>query len=222
MHSTVWDRWAPIAGIVFVVLFIFGLILIADIPDADASEREIADYLADSAAHVRNIIGLYLWVLAGVSFLWFVAHLQGVLRQSESGPGTLSSLGFGAGVAFSVLLMASGVARAAVAAAIELEDATEPAPDFVRMLPQLGYGMLLIGGGFATIVLIVSTSILALETAVLPRWLAWLGLAAVVPLALALLSAVIFFIFITMIGQLMWVLAVAVVLLRKPAGSPAT
>jgi len=209
------SRWAPLSGIAFVVLLIVGLVLIADIPDADAPDQEIADYLADSSVHVRNIIGLYLWTLAGVSFLWFVAHLRGVLRQAEGEAGTLSGLAFGAGVVFAALLMASAAAIAAVAGAIELGNATEPAPDFVRMMPQLGYATLLFGGAFAAIVLIVSTSIVALQTGALPRWLIWLGFAAALVLLLA-------FAFLPMIALPIWVLAVAVVLLRRPAEQAAT
>lgn len=210
------SRWPAIAGIVFVVLLIVGLVLIADIPDASESDQEIADYLADSDKHVLNIVGLYLWTLAGASFLWFVASLRGALRQAEGEPGTLSGLAFGAGVVFTALLMASGAAIAAVAGAIELGESTDPAPDFVRMLPQLGFGMLLIGGGFAAIVLVLSTSILALQTGVLPRWLAWLGFAAAVVLLFS-------FVFIPLIALPIWVLAVSVVwLTRGGEGQTAT
>ena len=58
------------------------------LPKADASAQEIASYLADSANHMRNIIGAYLWVLGGLAFLGFVAGLRSVLRRAEGDPGT--------------------------------------------------------------------------------------------------------------------------------------
>jgi len=202
------ERWAPLGGIIFIVLMVIGVGLLGDHPDPDASEQEITDYLGDSGNHTRNIIGAYLWVLAGIGFLWFLTHLRGVLRSAEGGAGTLSNLGFGAGVVFAALLMAAGPAIAAVAAAIEFRDAPVSDPDFIRVLPQMGYGILLLGGGFTAIVLLLTTSAITLQTAVFPQWLAWLGMVA----AIVLLFAVIF---LPMIALLVWVLAVSIVLLMR-------
>ncbi len=80
MNDTAWSRWAAVAGIVFVVLLIVGVVLISDQPNSDASDQEIVSYLDDTGVHVRNIIGLYLWVLAGASFLGFLSHLRTTLR----------------------------------------------------------------------------------------------------------------------------------------------
>jgi hypothetical protein len=202
------SRWSPLGGIIFVILLVIGVGLIGDHPDPDASEQEIADYLGDSGAHTRNIIGAYLWVLAGIGFLWFLTGLRGALRAAEGAAGTLSNLGFGAGVVFTALLMAAGPAIAAVAAAIEFRDAPVADPDFVRVLPQMGYGILLLGGGFTAIVLLLTTSAITLQTGVFPQWLAWLGIVA----AIVLLFAIIF---LPMIALLIWVLAVSVVLLMQ-------
>jgi len=208
-------RLAPIAGILFVVLLIVGLFLIADIPEARDSDQEIADYLADSDRHVWNIVGFYLWVVAGISFLWFLSHLRGVLRRAEGEPGTLSTLAFIGGVLFTAMLLVSGGAVAAVPGGIELGEANKPDPDFVRYLPQLGWVILTIGGAFAAIALVFSTSILTLKTGVFPKWVAWLGFVA----ALALLFAATF---LPMIALLIWVLAVSIVLLTRPPGAAAT
>jgi hypothetical protein len=208
MNVTQLARWAPIGGITFVVLLIVGLVLLTDIPSADASDQEITDYLTDSDVHIRNIIGLYLWAFAGAAFLWFLAHLRGVLREAEGQPGTLSTLAFGAGVLFVAALFVSAVAIGSIAGAIEFGSATEPAPDFVRMLPQMGFGILLIGGGFAAIVMLISASLVILQTGVLPQWLAWLGFVA----AFALLFAAVF---LPMIALPIWVLAVSIVMLMQ-------
>jgi hypothetical protein len=215
MNATQLARWAPIGGIVFVVLLIVGLVLLTDIPDPDAPEQELTDYLADSDVHVRNIIGLYLWAFAGASFLWFLAHLRAVLREAEGEPGTLSTLAFGAGILFVAALFVSAVTIGSVAGAIELGSATPPSPDFVRMLPQTGFGILLIGGGFAAIVMLVSASLIILQTGVLPQWLAWLGFVA----AIALLFAAFF---LPMIALPIWVLAVSIVMLMRREETVAT
>jgi hypothetical protein len=209
------ERSAPLGGIIFVVLLVIGAVLIGDHPDPDAPQADIDDYLGDSGAHTRNIMGAYLWAIAGIAFLWFLAHLRSVLRAAEGAPGTLSNLGFACGVAFTVLLMAGGAAIAAVAGAIEFRDAPITDQDLVRTLPQMGYAIILLGGGFAAVLLVLTTSIISLQTGVLPQWLTWLGIVAAVILLFAI-------IFLPMIALVIWVLCVAGVLFMRPEEPAAT
>jgi hypothetical protein len=123
------ERWARLGGIVFVVLMVVGTYLVADVPDPDAPQQEITDYLADSDNHTRNIIGAYMWVLGALLFLWFVARLRSVLRGAEGGTGFLSNVASGAGVIYSALMIASATAFAAVGYAVALRDATVSEPD---------------------------------------------------------------------------------------------
>ena len=143
------ERWAPMAGIVFVLLMIGGGFLVSDVPNSDAANHEIAGYLADGDNHTRNIIGAYLWVIGALAFLCFLTRLRGDLRRAEGGTGALSNLAFGAGVAFAAVWMVSAAAYASVAFAIGLADAPVSDPDLVRVLPSLGGLLLLVGGGFA-------------------------------------------------------------------------
>jgi Domain of unknown function (DUF4386) len=176
------QRWTALSGIVFVVLMLTGAFFLIDVPAADASTQEIAGYLADSGNHMRNIVGAYLWVLGGLAFLGFVAGLRAVLRRAEGDPGTLSSLVFGAGVVFTAVWSVSAVALAAVAYSVGLADAPVSDPDLVRVLPQLGSLLLLLGGGFAGILLVLATSMLIVRTRALPRWLAWFGILVAIAL----------------------------------------
>jgi hypothetical protein len=176
------QRWTALSGIVFVVLMLTGAFFLIDVPAADASTQEIAGYLAASGNHMRNIVGAYLWVLGGLAFLGFVAGLRAVLRRAEGDPGTLSSLVFGAGVVFTAVWSVSAVALAAVAYSVGLADAPVSDPDLVRVLPQLGSLLLLLGGGFAGILLVLATSMLIVRTRALPRWLAWFGILVAIAL----------------------------------------
>ena len=68
-----WERWTPLAGIIFVVLMFTGTFFVAyPIPAANAPQQQIADYLTDSGTHTRNIIGAYIWVVGALAFLLFV------------------------------------------------------------------------------------------------------------------------------------------------------
>jgi len=93
------ERWAPIAGIVFVVLMVTGSMLVSNVPSPNAPQHQIASYLTDSAQQTRNIIGAYLWVVGALTFLVFLMRLRNDLRRAEGGTGYLSNLAFGAGVA---------------------------------------------------------------------------------------------------------------------------
>jgi hypothetical protein len=176
------ERWAPIGGIVFVVLMVVGSILVGDVPRADAPEQEIAAYLTDSDNHTRNIIGAYLWLGGALAFLWFLTRLRSDLRRAEGGTGALSTLAFSAGVAFTAVWMVSATNLASVAYAIELRDAPVSDPDLVRVLPPMGGLLLLLGGGFAGLLLVLAASAAIFRTGVYPRWLAWLGIVAAIVL----------------------------------------
>jgi hypothetical protein len=201
------ERWAPLGGIIFVVLMFTGTFFVADVPDADSSPEKMADYLTDDGNHTRNIIGAYIWVVGALSFLWFAAHLRSTLRAAEGGTGIFSIIAFGAGVIYSALMMVSAVAFAAVAYAVGLRDAPVTDPDLVRVLPQ-AWMILLLGAGFAGIFVVLASCIVSFQTRVLPRWLAWLG----VVVAIALLFDVLY---INIVPFLVWVLAASIVLLMR-------
>jgi hypothetical protein len=177
------QRWAALSGIVFVVLMLVGASLILDVPKGDASPQEIAKYLTDGDNHARNIAGAYLWVLGGLAFLGFVTGLRHVLSRAEGGAGTLSNLVFGIGVVFTAVWSVSAATIASVAYAVEFADVHVTNPDLVTVLPSLGGLLLLLGGGFAGILLLAATAILIFRTGALPRWLAWLGIIAAASLA---------------------------------------
>ncbi|HET6937749.1 MAG TPA: hypothetical protein VFI19_04060, partial [Nocardioides sp.] len=211
------QRWAPIAGIVFVALMIVGSRLVGDIPLPDASDREIADYLADGGRQTTNLVGAYLWVLGALAFLWFLVRLVGDLRRAEGGSGALSTLASAAGVTFAAVWMGSAAAYAAVPYSVAWRDAPVTDTDLVRVLPPLGRLALLLGGGFSGIVLIVAAAAVILKTGVFPRWLAWLGIA----LSIVLLFDVVY---VTIWPFWLWVLIASFVMLARRGGrqQPAT
>ena len=209
------EHWAPIAGILFVLLMIGGGFLVSDVPDSDAANQEIAGYLVDGDNHTRNIIGAYLWVTGALAFLCFLTRLRGDLRRAEGGTGALSSLAFGAGVAFAAVWMVSAAAYASVAFAVELSDAPVSDPDLVRVLPSLGGLLLLVGGGFAGSLLLVAASAAILRTGVLPRWLAWLGIVGAIVLLFDLAYLNIFPLWV-------WVFIASVVMLKRREPSATT
>ena len=201
-------RWAPIAGIIFVVLMVVGSTLVGDVPAPDASQQQIAAYFSNSANHTRSIVGAYLWVFGALALLVFLVRLRNDLRRAEGGTGVLSGLAFGTGVAFAAIWMASAAAFASVAYSIALRHAPVTNPDLVRVLPPMGRLLLLLGGGFSGLVVLLAAAAVIMKTAVYPRWLAWLGIAA----AIALLFDVTYLNIFPFWG---WVLIASIVMLTR-------
>jgi hypothetical protein len=93
--------------------------------------------------------------------------------------------------------------------AIELRDSPISDPDLVTLLPATGRWLLLLGGGFAGVVVLLAASAAIFRTGVFPRWLAWLGIAA----SIVLLFDVVY---LTIWPFWAWVLVASIVMLRRP------
>jgi hypothetical protein len=209
MAESRWGRLGAVSGIVFAVLFTLGVML-PDLPgNSEADGVAIEEFYAESGDRVMVIVGMYMLMLAGIAFLGFVVNLYRGLRQAEGDKGVLATLALAAGVLFVATLYSSSSAWAAVPGGIEFGGAAQPTSDVSLWLAQLGYVDLLIHGMFAAIVVIVTTSLVALRTAVLPRWLAWTGFGCAALLVFAL-------VYIPMIALPIWAIATSVAMLRRP------
>ena len=95
-----------------------------------------------------------------------------------------------------------------MAYAIALRDAPVSDPDLVRVLQPMGGLLLLLGAGFAGLLLLLAASAVILRTGVFPRWLAWLGILA----AIALLFDVIY---LNILPFWVWVFIASIVMLVR-------
>jgi len=207
-----WQRWTLDwnGGVVFVVLFLIR----ASLPDVNPedSDEEIVAYFADGGNRATDIAGIFLIVVAGLFFLWFLGALRTRLREAEGESGHLSTIAFGSGLTFLALLLVAAVTLGTTSVGVEFVDAFRVDPDTVRTITIAGFGFLLTAFMVAA-VLVAATSVLALRTAVLPRWLAWAGFLV----ALALLFSVFFF---PIFAFAAWILVVSIVLIvRSPDAS---
>jgi hypothetical protein len=210
MSNSRWERWGPVAGIAFAVLFVVGLSL-NNLPSSDDSVSKITSYYNDGGNRAQIIIGSYLLWFAGVFFLWFLASLRVRLLEVEGAPGRLTSIVFGGGLVFVGMLMVAAACFASVAGDITFADEKFVSADAARFLPELGYPVLVIGGIFAAIAMIDAASVLIVRTRVLPAWIGYFGFVA----AVVLLAAVIF---VPMILLVLWVVFVSVAMMRaRPA-----
>jgi hypothetical protein len=81
---TGWQRWVPLSGIAFVVLFLVATFIV-EIPGGDDPEQEVLDFYADSGNRTSVVISAYLYVLAAFSLLLFANRLRYVIHNAEGG-----------------------------------------------------------------------------------------------------------------------------------------
>jgi hypothetical protein len=206
------ERVVGVSGALFVIGAVVGFgALVGSVPGPGAEIDEIRDFVDRSDARVWT--GGYIGLLAQVLFVVFAAGLWGILRDAEGGTGWISTAGLvAAGVLLAITVAGDLVLGAAVfyagrgvdpAAASLLLDAKKLAEMF--SVPFIG-------------LFLASAAIVVLRTAALPRWAGW-SAAAIAAIALATLplgyepSQTSFFL------ALLWILAVSVRLLARPAAS---
>jgi hypothetical protein len=199
-----WERWSPIAGLLYVALFV---IAILTTPDTGESNREIVEHYADEGNRRNDIVLTFLLAAAALSFVWFTSHLRSLL--SAAAPASaLPTLALAAGVASAALLAVAAATFGSISFTYGEGD-FELDPNTARLVGSIGYGVFVASMWLAAL-LVLATSLVALRSRLLPPWLAWLGIPVVLALALA-------FAFFPVFALLGWVAVVSVVLLtRRP------
>ncbi len=208
MSQVSWGKLAAVAGVLFVVLFVAGVLMSFNSPAPDADDAEQVEWWSDSGNQTLVIVGGYLLTLAGLAFLAFSTGIRSHLRALPGGE-PLGTAAFAASLVFVAMVLAAAMAFGQVAGAVKFGGTPLPAPDFLRMFPQFGAGLLLLAGGLSASFAIAATSWAILRTGAFERWLGWLGFVCAAILLLAVF-------FIPMVALLVWVVAASVLLWRRP------
>lgn len=203
-------EWSALSGLLFVVLFAVGNVLILDGP-SDESPAKMQAYYGDSGHRDRIHIG---WILAGLGlffFLWFIACLRETARDAEQRDS-------GRGSMLASLITIGGTAYAAVAmAVIGLADGIRTMSDdtyhhevyggIIHAANDGTYVMHATGtAGLAAMIL--AFSLASLSSGALPKWLGWFGIIA----AVAALASIAFF---TMFVWLLWIVITSLLLFAR-------
>ena len=170
MTTQRWERYAPWTGVLAVVLWVVGFLILMSPGNVaqDASPEQVLAYHQTNGVPI--VAGSYIFMLGVLSFVWFLGSLASSLRSAEGGAGRVASIAFGGGLAMAVcaLLLPSGGVYVALAAGTM----SAASADALRHLP----GVFFTGVELFAAVLVGATGLVALRTAVLPRWLAWVSL----------------------------------------------
>lgn len=192
------ERLAPLAGVLFAVVFAVGLLITGDTPDSDSAGEAVVQHYRDSG---KTFFGAVLLLLAGVLLMFFA----GVLRHhlGTIGPQWLASVVFGGAV---VYVAGLGNFLSSQIALIEAADANQTtAAETLNVIDHNNFGPVAIG----LAVVLLASAWHVLSTRSLPVWAGW------VALVLGMLALAGPLGFITFLLFPLWVAAVAIVLFRR-------
>jgi hypothetical protein len=181
MHSRL-ERWAPLSGIGFLVLWIAGFFLaVADSPDFAAKPSENLEYYVDHKGSI--MAGVIVSALALVLLLWFIGCIRAALVRAEGGDARVAATAFAGGI------IGVGLEMAAMAMfimpALRLDERDKLSLESATTFTDLGnitYGFAApLGFG----VLFFAIALLGFRVGAVPKWWAVitgiLGVVMIVP-----------------------------------------
>jgi len=171
-------RAAAIAGILFSVLMLAILLLFQLSMPHDSTEP--GAWLATHSGAVT--LALNLVPLDGLAFLWFVAVLRD--RAGTREDRFFATVFFGSALLFIAMLFAAGAVFGALVLAFAVQpDGLIDSPTF-HLARALAYNLVNVYAIKMAGVFMMSTSMLAIRTGFVPRWLAVAGIASATVLLL--------------------------------------
>ena len=201
-------RWAALGGLVYVVLFVIGTIMLfGGAPDSSSAPAKIIQWYSDSGHRNRIHTG---WILIGLAvffLLWFIAALRRAVSEVD-----------GEGILTAVVGIGGAIYAALAFASVALNDGIRTMSDDTyqhRVFPELIHAaddvtwVMHATGAAALGAMIIAASLAFMWGGVWPNWAGWLGVVAGV---LSIGSIVFFpqFLF------LLWILIVSITMLRRP------
>jgi uncharacterized membrane protein len=162
--SSKWERWATLSGVLAVVFWILGVILISSKAKGDKGPEALASYHQHSDG---ILVGGLLSSIGVLLFIWFLASLRSHYLATEGQPGRLSTLAFGGGIAASVIAMLIPVADEV--GALNKNDIDASGAAVLHHFSDAFF----IATEYMLPVFFFSSAILALRHGALPKWLGW-------------------------------------------------
>jgi hypothetical protein len=174
-------RAAAIAGIIFALLLAASIVLIRLSLPSDPTEA--GNWLSDGARRTSVIVAANLIPFAGIAFLWFIGVVRD--RMGEREDKFFATVFLGSGLLFIALLFVSTAMIFGLLASFHAAPSTATEIEIWDLGSKAAQALLNTFAMRMAAVFVISTCTIALRTAVIHRWLAFLGLA----IALVLLVA---------------------------------
>jgi hypothetical protein len=159
------------------LLFLLSYWLMSDVPRADASDAEIAEFYQSEGRRRIVLVGLYVGPFAGMAFIWFLVALRMWVDSSARRVNVLlSNIQLVAGIVYVALLFAALAASSVLAASAEFANG-EIDPVVARQFPQYGSALLFVFSFRMAAMFVFTTSAIGRTSGILPRPFVWSGYA---------------------------------------------
>jgi hypothetical protein len=159
---------AAVAGIICGIGWSLSLRGLLSAPGIGATDREIAEYYADSANTTAALAWLQVLVLSTIAFLWFVGVVRGRIGDRE--PKLFGTVFFGSSILLAGLLFSGATLLAAPAVLAAVGDAA-PDPGSTSLMRAAAAVVLSVFLPRVATLVMFSTASLGRATGGLPRWL---------------------------------------------------
>jgi hypothetical protein len=214
LMKQLWDRWAPLTGVLYVACSLVGVMFALDQPQDHDSNAKIVAYFADHTHRVDAVVGLFVFLAGILLLLVFLAALRERLLAAEGQPGRLSALAFGAGIASLPLWAVSMLLAYAAGLAANESSNFRLDPNTFRLLADTAY-YTWVCAAVVSCVVIWGISAVVLRTGALPRWYGRIGIVAGVVQLFG-------FFFFPFLVWWLWLVVTSVLLARRRTAVTAT
>jgi hypothetical protein len=174
-----WARYAPLSGLLFVVLVVISIIIGGfDSVDSNDSVVKVVKFWHDndSEQSASAIIG----AVATIPFLWFLGSLRSAFSEAEGGTGRLSSIAYAGGIILAGFALIDGALQFATA-----ESVGDVPPVATQTLSAL-YNNFFFGFPVGIGTLLLASSLVILRFRAMPAWMGWfafiLGIVSITPI----------------------------------------
>ena len=196
------ERFAPLTGLLFVLLVIIAVIVGGETPGANDGIGEVLEYWQDNDD--QNVAASIIAAYSAVALLWFAGVWRATLAAGEGPPARLANTAF-AGAIMMVVGWSLLIAFNFMAA----ETVGDVAPQVTQTYSALSSDFFFpLAIGLA--VFLLASGLAIMRGAMLPTWPGWvalvLGLFALTPAG-----------FFALLVALIWIAAISVVLFRRGA-----
>jgi hypothetical protein len=164
-------RAGAIAGIVFSILLIIGLVLIrVSVP---ASPVDAGTWLS---GHRKSVdLGLSLLPFAGIAFLWFIGVLRDRMGAQEDR--FFATVFFGSGLLFLAMIFAASAVSGGLMMAYRVMPGKMLDSGIYTFARTVAYQVVNVYAIRMAAVFMISTGTLAIRIRIFPRWMVFLGYA---------------------------------------------
>jgi hypothetical protein len=215
MNAARWPAFAPLTGVLFVVLAVIAFVVSGETPGTDDSPQKILDFYLDNRTDQIWAAAFLGW--ATVAFLFFLGVLTSTLRAVEGAVGRLSRVAFAGGVVLALGMAAFASFTFALGDTVD-DGLTPQAAQTLNALNSDFFFPVAVGLG----TLMIASGIAIISSRILPAWLGWIalviGIVAITPLGFFGFLA--FLVWTLIVSVLLWRAAAAVA--AAPPGPPAT